>query len=204
MLAPLSPQVIRANPFQHGDMFQTLKRLAGKKGSPEGTGDNPSAPSSPDELVNIRSYRRPDRRAILEIAREAFSGVSLDENIEQAFGAVGGHWTEHKKDAVDYDLQNNPSLALVAELGDEIAGFACNRIYPARSTGHIANVAVEERYRRRKIGRWLVEGSMELLRQKGMKYVRIETLEQNERGRNFYPALGFEEIGRQIFYFKRL
>ncbi len=185
-------------------MFQTLKRLAGKKGSREGTDENPSAPSSPYEPANIRTYSRPDRREILEIARRAFAGVSLDENIEQAFGEIGGHWTEHKKDAVDYDLQNNPSLVLVAELGDEIAGFACNRIYPARSTGHIANLAVEERFRGRKIGRSLVEGSMELLRQKGVKYVRIETLEQNERGKHFYPALGFKEVGRQRFYFKRL
>ena len=46
--------------------------------------------------------------------------------------------------------------------------------------------------------------TMQHFRDEGMEYARIETLQQNERGRRFYPKLGFEEVGRQVFYVKEL
>ncbi len=152
----------------------------------------------------IRNYRPADRIEVLEIAGDSFAGVSLDENIEKAFGKVGKGWREHKKDVVDGDILSNPALLLVAETEGRVVGFLCGRVYPERSTGQIANLAVHEMFRGRKIGRALVQEALTRFRRRGMRYARIETLEQNEAGRAFYPSLGFEEIGRQVFYMKRL
>jgi len=152
----------------------------------------------------IRRFRPPDREAVLEIAKNAFAGVNLDENIEMEFGPAGKAWSEHKQDVVEYDLINNPSLVLIAERYNKTVGFVCARIYQRRSTGHISNLAVKGECRGKKIGRSLVKESMDLLRSKGVEFVRIETLEQNQRGKHLYPSLGFREVGRQIFYFKKL
>jgi ribosomal protein S18 acetylase RimI-like enzyme len=37
-----------------------------------------------------------------------------------------------------------------------------------------------------------------------MRYVRIETLEQNRRCAALYPKLGFREIARQVHYIRPL
>lgn len=154
--------------------------------------------------VQIRKYRTNDRKAVLAIASESFEGVCLDENIEEKFGKVGSPWREHKRDAVDYDLSNHPSSAFVALIDGEVVGFACNRLYNSRSLGHVANLAVTEQYQGEGIGKALMKASLDYFRQMGLKYARIETLEQNDKGVKFYPGLGFEEVGRQVFYFKEL
>ncbi|MBS3763665.1 MAG: GNAT family N-acetyltransferase [Planctomycetes bacterium] len=160
--------------------------------------------SEEDQKLRVRKYQRADRQAVLHIAESTFEGVCLDQNIEKAFGEVGQAWQEHKKDGVDYDLSKNAENAFVAVKGNEVVGFVCNRLYHSRSLGHVANLAVKEESQGEGIGKALMKASLSHFRQMGMQYVRIETLVQNEKGQHFYPGLGFKEIGRQIFYFKKL
>ena len=154
--------------------------------------------------IKVRGYRRRDRADVLEIAVRSFGGVSLDENIEKQFGKISDSWQQLKRDAVDYDLAGNPEFALVAEVGGRVVGFACNRLYRHRSVGHVTNVAVAPEFQGKGVGKALIEASLVRLREKGARYVRIETLEQNVKGLNFYPSLGFKEVGRQVYFFKEL
>lgn len=154
--------------------------------------------------VRVRRFRYKDREAVLRIAEECFSGVCLDENIEGAFGKIGVPWQEHKRDSIDFDLTNNASSALVAVMDGKVVGFICNRLYRSRSTGHVANVAVMQAYQGRGVGKALLRASLDYFRAQGMRHARIETLEQNEKACKFYPSLGFEEVGRQIHYYKKL
>jgi ribosomal protein S18 acetylase RimI-like enzyme len=155
--------------------------------------------------VRLRRYRRRDRDAVLRITRESFAGVCLDHNIEQRFGTVQGTtWQERKAAGIESDLSRHPQDAFVAELHGEVVGFVCTRVYRATSTGHIANLAVSPEHRGRGVGRALVEHALEHFRGQGLSFARIETLEQNQVGQHLYPAAGFEEIGRQVFYFQRL
>jgi ribosomal protein S18 acetylase RimI-like enzyme len=175
--------------------------LRGKDGEEE-TGQQDEAERQ--LRVRVRPYNRRDRAAVLDLARTGFDGVSLDQNIERQFGKVGGSWQEHKKDAVDYDLNRNPRSVFVAEFEGEIVGFVCNRIYRARSIGHVANLAVAAGFRRRGVGKLLMAASLDHFRKQGLRYARIETLAQNVTAASFYPSLGFQEVGRQVFYFKEL
>ncbi len=141
---------------------------------------------------------------MLRIAAESFAGLCLDENIEKRFGRVGGRWQEHKKDSVAYDLSSSTSCTFVALVGGEVVGFICSRLYGSRSVGHVANMAVAPEFQGRGIGKALMRAALDHFRGQGMRYARIETLEQNEKGLRFYPSVGFEEIGRQVFYFMEL
>ena len=186
-------------------LLSILRRLI-NKGEPPPDGDEGKSGARGDALgnVKIRPYRRADRAAILQIAATDFEGVSLDENVERAFGPMGERWQELKRRAVDSDLNHNPQSALVAELRGTIIGFVCNRLYRMRSIGHVANLAVARKYQGRGVGKALMAASLAHFRRRGMRYVRIETLEQNTRASAFYPALGFKEVGRQIYYFREL
>jgi ribosomal protein S18 acetylase RimI-like enzyme len=155
--------------------------------------------------VTVRPYRRGDRDAILRITEESFDGFCLDKNMDEHFGPIAGStWQERKRDGIDYDLRRNPEHTLVAELDGQVAGFVCTRLYHQHRTGHVANMAVAKEHQGRGVGKALMRGALEHFRKSGMRYARVETLEQNYKGQSFYPAFGFKEVGRQIYYLREL
>lgn len=155
--------------------------------------------------VTIRKYSRQDRDAVLSIAGASFEGVCLEHRMEQDFGRVGGaSWQDRKKKGIDYDLQRRSRDVLVAEADGEVIGFVCTRLYRKRSIGHVANLAVAPPYQGQGVGRRLMGAAVRHLRERGMDYARVETLEDNERARNLYPSAGFKEIARRVYYFREL
>ena len=154
--------------------------------------------------ITARGYRRRDRDAVLRIAEESFRGVCIDENIQKQFAQIGGTWQEHKRGTVDYDLANNSSSTFVAEVDGKVVGFVCTRLQRYRLTGHVANIAVAAAFQGMGVGKALMAAALDHFRDSGMLYARIETLEQNIKAQKFYPALGFKEVARQIYYFMEL
>lgn len=153
----------------------------------------------------MRRYRRRDRKAILRITEESFEGFCLDENMEKHFGRIADTtWKERKRDGIDYDLRHNPEHVLVAKADGRVVGFVCTRIYRSQATGHIANMAVARDCQGQGVGKILMRHALSHFRKQGMRYARIETLEQNYKGQSLYPAFGFKEVGRQIFYLREL
>lgn len=153
------------------------------------------------EQVQIRRARPEDAKAIAELAR-AFQGVSIDWLIEQKFGLIEGtNWFERKSRALEAEVLAEPESALVAEVDGRIVGFVTTRYDSRLRVGHIPNLAVAEDFQGKGIGKKLMQAAYELLRDKGAKWLAIETLTVNERGQRFYPKLGFEEVARKIYYF---
>jgi len=155
--------------------------------------------------IRVRKYRKRDRDAVLRITRESFGGFCVDSNIEDRFGSVTGTtWQERKCSGIDYDLRHHPKHTLVAEVDGSVVGYVATRAYRNASIGHVANVAVAMDHQGCGIGRMLLQEALDHFRRCGLKYARIETLEQNAKGRKLYPSLGFEEVARQIYYFRQL
>ncbi len=155
--------------------------------------------------VTVRKYHRRDRSRVLAIVEESFEGFCLESNMEEHFGRIAGTtWAERKRNGIDYDLRRHPGHALVAEVDAEVVGFLCARLYSSILTGHIANMAVASSHQDRGVGKALIRTALEHFRNEGMRYARIETLEQNYKGRRLYPSFGFQQIGQQIFYFRKL
>jgi ribosomal protein S18 acetylase RimI-like enzyme len=155
--------------------------------------------------VIIRAYRKTDCEAVLRITEESFEGFCMDYNMEQHFGRIAGTtWRERKRDGIQYELRRHGEHTLVAALDGEVVGYVCTRIEVDYATGHIANLAVAKAYQSRGIGKMLLRQALDHLRECGMRYARIETLEQNFKGRQLYPTFGFKEIGRQVYYLREL
>jgi len=141
----------------------------------------------------------------MRITEESFEGFCMDYYMEQHFGRIAGTtWQERKCDGIEYDLQRHREHTLVAELDGEIVGYLCARIDIEYATGHIANLAVAKDHQSRGIGKMLISEALEHFRECGMRYARIETLDENYRARKLYPAFGFREIGRQVYYLREL
>jgi len=163
------------------------------------------AEPKPSPQILVRPYRRADRAAVLAITEDSFGGFCLEGNIEEHFGRIAGSsWQERKRDGIDFDLRRHAASTFVAEVDGRVVGYVATRIYSSVLTGHIANMAVCRQYQGIGVGKALMRAALDYFRREGMHYARVETLEQNYKGRRFYPAFGFKEIGRQVFYFREL
>lgn len=151
--------------------------------------------------VRIRRFKEEDRGKLKEITREAFDGVSIDQNIERLFGVIAGmRWYERKWMDIDADCDANPEGVFVAEVDGRVVGYITTRVDHRTRIGRIMNFAVSPPYQKMGIGSKLMSRALRYLRDEGMEFVRIETLEQNEVCRRLYPKLGFREVARQIHY----
>ncbi len=155
--------------------------------------------------MTIRKYYEADRQALKDVTVHAFSGVSIDENIERMFGAdEPGRWKERKASHIDDDVRAHAAGIFVAEEEGKVVGYITTRLDRGAKVGHIPNMAVHPDFQGRGIGRELIEAALDYFREQGMELARIETLVQNKRCMEFYPRIGFKEVARQVHFAMRL
>lgn len=153
----------------------------------------------------IRRFREADLERLIEITKAAFDGVAIAQNIEKHFNeVVGVPWQVKKGDDVRADAQACPEGIFVAEEEGEVIGYITTRLEREYRTGRIMNFAVLPGHQGQGIGKKLMKRALDFFREEGMSFARIETLEQNEVGKRFYPQVGFEEVARQIHYALKL
>jgi len=154
----------------------------------------------------IRPYRPADLPALKHITAVCFPGASIDHNIEQHFGLIGGRdWQFRKLRHIDDDVAGQrASGVFVWEEGGQVVGYITTRIDRESKIGGIPNLAVLPHCQGQGMGRQLIERGLAHLRAAGMECAKIETLVQNSIGAHLYPSLGFAEVARQIHYCTRL
>ncbi|MBI3948278.1 MAG: GNAT family N-acetyltransferase [Armatimonadetes bacterium] len=156
-------------------------------------------------MFTIRRFRPDDLPRLRELTAICFNGVSIDQNIENRIGAIAGiPWQERKAAHVEDDAAADPDGIFVAERDGEVVGYISGRLNRKWRIGWIANLAVDPCCQKQGIARALFDHVFAYFRENGMLAAKIETLEQNAVGQSFFPALGFEEVARQIHYIKRL
>ena len=154
----------------------------------------------------IRTYRPGDLERLKEITARCFVQVSIDRNIEEKLGHIGGHdWRWRKLRQIDADVAAPHAQGIfVCELDDQVVGYVSTRLDLESKIGWIPNLAILPEHQGQGLGKQLMQAALAYLREQGMECARIETLEQNPIGRHFYPAAGFQEIARQIHFIMRL
>ncbi len=155
--------------------------------------------------VTLRPYRTDDLEIIKQLTVEAFSGVTLEQNIEAALGLLHGHdWRWRKSRHIDADVAANAAGIFVAEAEGRVVGYVSTRLDRESGQGRIPNLAVSAESRGLGVGRRLIEHALAYFRQEGLAYAVIETMAQNEIGQHLYPSCGFVEVARQVHYAQRL
>lgn len=154
--------------------------------------------------IILRPCRADDLDTVKTITAEAFTGVSIDQAIEQRIGTVGGRdWHWHKMRHLDHDFSDG--LIMVAEDdAEKIVGYITMRIDREAKTGSIPNLAVSASFRGRGIGRLLLEKALKTFHAEGLELARIETLSQNPIGLRLYTDLGFEVVASQLHFAMKL
>src|SRR5437763_1044128 len=125
---------------------------------------------------------------------KSFAGVTLEQNVQQAFGILNGHdWRWRKARHVDDDVAANRSGIFVAEADERVVGYITTLIDRGAGKGRIPNLAVAANFRNQGLGRKLIEFALDYFRKQGLEYAMIETMAQNAVGNHLYRECGFIE-----------
>ncbi len=122
----------------------------------------------------------------------AFHHAQLDP----AF-APSSRWQEEYRHFIRGLLGRDDALAVVGVDGDRVVGYAVGRIsvlpgfFEQRRRGYIHDVVTREPYRRRGIGRRLVEALLDWLRECEVSAVELTVAVKNEEAVAFWTNLGF-------------
>jgi len=155
--------------------------------------------------VVIRPYRPEDLEPIKRLTVEAFGGVTLEQNVEDALGPLHGHdWRWRKARHIDEDMAANSAGIFVAESNGRFAGYITTRIDSEAGKGRIPNLAVAADFRNQGVGKQLIEHALDYFRKQGLAYAMIETMAQNAVGNHVYQECGFVEVARQIHFARKL
>ena len=112
---------------------------------------------------------------------------------------TAAHWSAREYDALfSPDAPERVAVVAVQELG-VIAGFVVARC--GAQEWEIENVVVDERVRRRGVGRLLMQHVLRRAQERGSADVFLEVRESNAGARALYKRLGFHELGRRPRYY---
>jgi ribosomal protein S18 acetylase RimI-like enzyme len=155
--------------------------------------------------VNIRPYQPQERDLLCGLAVSVFAEASIDHEVEARLGLLNGTtWQDRKRRDIGGDLDANPGGCFVAEFRGEAVGFITTTVDHETGVGRIPNLAVSAAYQGRGLGRALLARALDYFVAEGLGHAQIETLDTNERGQHLYPALGFGEVARKIYYYTAL
>ena len=101
-------------------------------------------------------------------------------------------------------LRSRKTVCILAEDGDDLAGFAIAQIAVLGESrgGHIVTIDVAPDFRRRGVGRLLMEQIEERMMAIGADWLRLEVAVNNTAASGFYRGLGFAAIGRIPDYYR--
>ena len=118
----------------------------------------------------IREFRLPDLKKVLEIEEMSFNDPYPASILK--------------------DIYNLGAGFLVAQQHNIIVGYIIFWIR-FEDEGHIISIAVDEKNRRKNVGKNLVETAIQIFKKYDIKNIKLEVRAKNKGAIKFYKSLGF-------------
>ena len=104
------------------------------------------------------------------------------------------------KRSFEEELKHRFSIPLVVKSGTKVVGYTC--LWHIENQMEIANIAVSPEFRRKGIGRMMIERVLAEAEKRGCLSVMLSVRESNEAGLNLYTKSGFVEVERRKHYYR--
>jgi len=137
--------------------------------------------------VSIRVARIEDVPLVVDMIRSA-----VDEGV---FHSINLTVEEHIREFRKFAFENPPEgyLLLICQIKDEIVGYVDSRV--RRGVGHVLGIYVKPCYRKRGIGKKLVDKTLHSFKKRGCHKARLEVFADNKEAIEFYTRLNFIKEG---------
>ncbi len=89
---------------------------------------------------------------------------------------------------------------IVAEVDGQVVGYG--GIWLIIDEGHVTNIAVDEEYRGKGIGSKILEGLIQICRERNMTAMTLEVRKSNVVAQSLYRKYGFKEYGIRKGYYQ--
>ncbi len=129
----------------------------------------------------VRPMRETDLGAVMEIERASFSTPWSETSFRNLLARE------------DADLW-------VAIVDDAVRAYAV--VWYVDREAELGNLAVARRWRRRGLGRWLLDWALTAARRRGAARIFLEVRESNRGAQRLYRERGFERIGVRRRYYR--
>ena len=130
--------------------------------------------------ITIRRMAEPDLETVTKIEKEVFTDP----------------WSLN---AFRTDLDNDMALPMVAEFEDKIVGYS--NIYIVAGEVQIGNFAVAPGYRKRGVGRKMMNEIFERAKSSKCRTIFLEVRESNVAAVELYKSYGFVSTGKRKGYY---
>lgn len=122
--------------------------------------------------MTVREFRRPDIKRVLQIEIEAFQ--------------------DPYPPSILIDIYNLGAGFLVAQQNNIVVGYIIFWIR-YEDEGHIISLAVDKKYRKKGVGRKLVDYALNIFSKCNVREIKLEVRIGNTDARKFYKKMGFKE-----------
>jgi ribosomal protein S18 acetylase RimI-like enzyme len=154
-------------------------------------------------LLDVRPAQASEYQKIEDMVIESFEPITWFKKLDDRIGPLNGRdWRMRWKDRLRHVFETE--MVLVGEADGKLAAMSSGTLDQAAALGYIDLLAVDRRFRGHGYGREMLRGMMQHMKALGGQYVYLDCLTDNDTGNTLYRAEGFEEVARQIRWFRRI
>lgn len=157
--------------------------------------------------MNIEAYSSEDKDAILNLAIQAFEGLTVDQILENSIDLPSDKdWRYKLRTHLTEQMDTNPEQVLVAVIDHQIVGFMTHK-FAAREdlrVGQVSYNAVHPDFQGRGIGSKLMEMTMETIRAAGCTFAYVMTTDMDIAAQGLYKKFGFSQTYSMLHFYQKL
>lgn len=136
--------------------------------------------------------------------KPSFEGLLIDsltaEDLERVVEIEKQEPSGWNSEMIRSELLTENGVQLSARLSGTVVGWACGRW--TGEEAELLKIAVNNRYRRQKLGTVLLDRLVSLCADAGAVKLFLEVRSMNRAAVRFYKRYGFTEVGRRKGYYK--
>jgi ribosomal protein S18 acetylase RimI-like enzyme len=153
--------------------------------------------------LEFRPAAAPEYPGIEKMVIESFEPITWFKKLDARMGPLNGRdwrmrWQARMRRVFEAEI------ILVGETRGEMVAMSSGTFDPDDALAYIDLIAVDRQFQRRGYGREMLRGMLRHMQDLGARYVNLDCLADNDRANALYRAEGFEEVARQIRWFRRI
>jgi len=153
--------------------------------------------------LKFRLAAAPEHSRIEEMVIESFEPITWLKKLDARIGPLNGRgwrtrWQARMRRVFETEI------VLVGESDGGLAAMSSGTFDRDDALAYIDLLAVDRRFQGRGYGREMLQGMMQHMKGLGAQYVNLDCLTDNDTANALYRAEGFEEVARQVRWFRRI